>query len=52
MEQEEHNRSNTYIHDVIEDYSMNPITVEEILTVCKNFKRKKAPGPDELPMDF
>ena len=52
MEQEEHNRSNTYIHDSIEDYNMNPITVEEILLVCKKFKRKKAPGPDELPMEI
>ena len=33
-------------------YNTNKITFEEIIFVIENAKRSKAPGPDEIPIEF
>jgi hypothetical protein len=34
-----------------EDYIVSRITIEELKTVIKKVKRRKAPGPDEIPIE-
>ena len=38
--------------DTEEKYNTEEITMEEIWETIKKFKRRKAPGPDEIPMEL
>ena len=37
---------------ITNEFCLLPITWEEVTKVLKKFKRRKAPGPDELPVEL
>ena len=39
-------------NDSEKDYNTEEITLEEIWNTLKKFKRRKAPGPDEIPIEL
>ena len=51
-EGKEHLISNRKIVEIKEDYNIEQPTIEELKSIIKRMKRKKACGPDEIPMEM